>query len=91
MGSVVWLSWGTRKETQFTYSETLQTGRSVLAFWTHQTLQEEEKGEKNNRDGSWYTHTVDTTGYTLSGHSHWIGKYHPVQMGNLGGQEGKKK
>ena len=50
MGSVVWLSWGTRKETQFTYSETLQTGRSVLAFWTHQTLQEEEKGEKNNRD-----------------------------------------
>ena len=30
------------------------------------------------------------TGYTLSGHSHWIGKYHPLQMGNLGGQEGKK-
>ena len=38
MGSVVWLSWGTRKETQFTYSETLQTRRSILAFWTHQTL-----------------------------------------------------
>ena len=49
-----------------------------------------ERG-KNNRDGSWQTHTVNTTGHTLSGHSHWIGKYHPVQMGNLGGQEGKKK
>lgn len=34
----VWLSWGTRKERQFTYSETLQTRRSILASWTHQTL-----------------------------------------------------
>lgn len=34
----VWLSWGTRKERQFTYSETLRTRRSILASWTHQTL-----------------------------------------------------
>ena len=34
-----WCGWpGAPGKKQFTYSETLKTGRSILAFWTHQTL-----------------------------------------------------
>ena len=88
MGSLAWVSQGSEKKYMLCYSPGDLANQEVQPCLRDPSdpLGGGERGEKRNHGQTQF----NIIGYTWPFHSQWVGKYHPIPMGETGRSGGKK-